>query len=114
MSEIPNQLKIALLDFGLTERQIKKVTLQTRVLHDLGIYGDDFDMLYSCISKHSGGTGLVPAEFIPAEFSRSAQFYWLWRCLRWKFLAPSAPSLTLGELMDFICSNSAPTAEKTE
>lgn len=102
MPNLPPILWAALRDFGLNEKDLENVTLETRVFHDLGIYGDDFEALYRCLSKQIGGSGKVPENYIPSEFSRPAKWYWSWKYLWFKPFYSSVPPLTLGELTKLI------------
>ena len=78
--EVLNQLEVD----PITSDQIH--LLDSRIVHDLGISGDDFVEFIEVIKSKRKTTGDVPAKFIPTELSMDSYLVAMcrsWQSRRW-------------------------------
>jgi len=97
------------LDAGLVWESdpLHKVSLDSRLVHDLCISGDDFDDLYPFLTETYSTKHLIPVRFIPPEISHdsycaamaSSQIWRKIGCIReWYRSRIKCEPLTLHEL----------------
>lgn len=88
-----------------------KMTGNTRIVHDLGIIGDDWDSLYEALRREYGKDFLVPACFMPGEVSHDSAMVasaegWISRKLpavqNWYVSRIRCSPLTIDELHELI------------
>ena len=62
MTEFPEKIRLALEEFGHSESEIAKVSGDSFVVQDLGIWGDDFDEFYEVLVKVYGTSNQIEAK----------------------------------------------------
>ncbi len=67
--EIPDTLAAFLSDFGLSKGEIKKSNMDTRLYHDLGIYGDTAWWFVEELAKKVDMSHFYYERYFPPEFS---------------------------------------------
>ncbi len=99
--------QIAVDRLGICPIQLQDDFMCMRVVHDLGIAGDDFQDFFEILSNLKPTSGKVPREFIPGELSRDAYLVACargWLARKWPALAKfhtariGAPELRLHDL----------------
>jgi hypothetical protein len=112
---------------GLLERmgfrpltQVRVSVLECRVVHDLGITGDDFVEFLAEIRLWKTPIGEVPVRFIPSEVSRDSYLVSMARsklALRFPFIAKyyvnriASPPLKLGDMHSMLFTAYSPEAK---
>ena len=89
--------------FGWTEKKINKFDGESLLVHDLGIWGDDFDEFYPILTQVYGTDPKIDARFCPPEVS----FSWAWNPFKPLRKTLKAEPLSLLEL-DRIMSSGTP------
>lgn len=101
---ISQEMRESFRRYGMSEEQLDQLRSETLIFHDLGIYGDDFDTLYSIFPDVYGrNLNKISAEFCPSEFSRVAAWRWIWP-IGIKPFASSVRKLTLADLEALLTS----------
>lgn len=77
MTKVPEKIAKALLQFGFSAEQIDSFSDSSRLVQDLGIWGDDLDEFHDVLSEIYRTDKTIDAKFWPGEFS------WMRQPLLW-------------------------------
>lgn len=101
MSKLPKEMQKALLQCEYTLEEIKSFSILSRLVQDVGIWGDDFDDFYEALCEQYGASPFIHARYVPSEFAWMKEWRCWLPCVSVKKYIPCEP-LSLGELDDMM------------
>lgn len=97
MSELASEIQIALSKVGFSNEQIGELSGESRLVQDLGIWGDDFDEFHDLLCELYKCERRIDSKHCPDEFSWMRQpILWIPFLDRKKYL--DCEPLTLREI----------------
>lgn len=77
MNEIPEKIKEALSRFGFSPEKLGKYSGSSRLIYDLGIWGDDLEEFHEVLCEIYGTENKIDEKYWSGEFS------WMLQPLLW-------------------------------
>lgn len=75
--DVPKEIYLALKEIRISSKKLESLSLSTRVVQDLGIYGDDFDDFYELLAQNYQSSEKFDPIYCPDEFAWTKQLI-LW------------------------------------
>jgi hypothetical protein len=95
MNDIPSKIKEALLRFGFSEKDLNKYSGTSKLIHDVGIWGDDLEEFHEVLRDIYGTENKIDAKYWSGKFSWMRQpLLWLPFVSHKKYLKCEPLSLT--------------------
>ncbi|MGH1452122.1 MAG: hypothetical protein ACRBBV_03045 [Paracoccaceae bacterium] len=77
MTKIPKNVEEALIRFGFSQKDLGKFSGSSKLIHDIGIWGDDLDEFHDVLCEIYGTENKIDAKYWAGEFS------WMRQPLLW-------------------------------
>ena len=75
VSALPERMDTTVKEYGCVPFDTKSsIGMHSKIVHDLGVVGDDFTDFYEILSKIYCSKNLVPEHYIPSELSADAYY----------------------------------------